>query len=138
MELADLIVINKADGDLKAAATRAAAEYKGATGLMRPKSKHWSVEVLKISAITKTGIDTLWEAIGRYRAARETDDELTEQRREQAVAWMWSELGDSLMSRFKSHEGVAKALPTMEADVKAARIAPASAAEQLLAIFLGK
>ncbi|MEX0582540.1 MAG: methylmalonyl Co-A mutase-associated GTPase MeaB, partial [Sneathiella sp.] len=138
MELADLIVINKADGDLKAAATRAAAEYKGAIGLMRPKSKHWQAEVLMISAINKTGIDKLWEAIGRYRTAREIDDELTGQRREQAVAWMWSELGDSLMVRFKSHEAVAAALPRMEADVKAARIAPASAAEQLLSIFLGK
>ena len=138
MELADLIVINKADGDLKAAATRAAAEYKGAIGLMRPKSKHWQAEVLQISAITKSGIDNLWEAIGRYRTAREIDDELTEQRREQAVSWMWSELGDSLMTRFKSHEKVAEVLPRIEADVKAARIAPASAAEQLLAIFLGK
>ena len=51
---------------------------------------------------------------------------------------MWSELGDSLMTRFKSHEKVAEVLPRIEADVKAARIAPASAAEQLLAIFLGK
>ncbi|MFC4272179.1 methylmalonyl Co-A mutase-associated GTPase MeaB [Sneathiella chungangensis] len=138
MELADIIVINKADGDLKAAASRAAAEYKGAVGLMRAKSKNWRPKVLMVSAMNKTGIDRLWDTIEEYRAARGVDGELAEQRKEQAVSWMWSELGDSLMSRFKAHEGVAAHLGKMEADVKSARIDPTTAAEKLLAIFLGK
>ena len=138
MELADIVVINKADGDLKAAAARAAAEYKGAIGLMRPKSKNWKPTVLMVSALNKVGIDKLWDTITNYREARGEDDELTEQRREQAVAWMWSELGDSLMTRFKSHEAVAARIKKMEADVKAAQIAPTAAAEKLLEIFLGK
>ncbi len=138
MELADIVVINKADGDLKAAATRAAGEYKGAIGLMRPKSKNWRPKVLMVSALNKIGIDKLWETIGKYRNARGVDTELAEQRREQSVAWMWSELGDSLMSRFRAHKAVAARIKQMEADVKAAQIAPTTAAEKLLEIFLEK
>jgi GTPase len=138
MELADLVVINKADGDLKATAGRAAAEYKGALGLMRPKSRHWRPEVLMISALKKLGIEDLWETIERYRTARTTDGELAAQRREQAASWMWSELDDSLMSRFKEHEAVARRLPTLEAEVKSGKIDPTDAAEQLLALFLAK
>ncbi|MBO0332270.1 methylmalonyl Co-A mutase-associated GTPase MeaB [Sneathiella sp. CAU 1612] len=138
MELADVVVINKADGDLKAAAARAAAEYKGAIGLMRPKSKNWKPKVLMVSALNKSGIDKLWDTIGKYRDSRGVDDELAEQRREQAVAWMWSELGDSLMTRFRSHKAVAARIKQMEADVKTAQIAPTTAAEKLLEIFLEK
>lgn len=138
MELADIVVINKADGDLKPAAARAAGEYKGALRLMRPKSKHWKPKVLMISAINSIGIDKLWEAIGSYRTAREAAGELAEQRREQSVAWMWSELRDSLMARFRAHIEVAARLESMEADVRAARIPPGVAAEELLKIFLGK
>ncbi|MZR29288.1 methylmalonyl Co-A mutase-associated GTPase MeaB [Sneathiella sp. DP05] len=138
MELADIVVINKADGDLKSAAARAAAEYKGAIGLMRPKSKNWKPKVLMVSALNKIGIDKLWETIGKYRAARGSDNELADQRRDQAVAWMWSELGDSLMARFRAHDVVAARIKQMEADVKAAQIAPTTAAEKLLEIFLEK
>lgn len=138
MELADIVVINKADGDLKAAASRAAAEYKGAIGLMRPKSANWKPKVLMVSALNKIGIDKLWETIANYREARGANTELAEQRREQSVAWMWSELGDSLMARFKGHKAVAARIKKMEADVRTAQIAPTTAAEKLLEIFLGK
>ncbi|USG62102.1 methylmalonyl Co-A mutase-associated GTPase MeaB [Sneathiella marina] len=138
MELADLVVINKADGDLKATARRAAAEYKGALGLMRPKSPHWRPEVLMISALKKRGIDDLWETIERYRTARATDGELEAQRRDQAASWMWSELDDSLMARFKEHDAVARRLRDLEGEVKSGKIDPTDAAEQLLALFLAK
>lgn len=138
MELADIVVINKADGELKATAGRAAAEYKGALGLMRPKSNHWRPEVLMISALKKLGIDELWATIERYRGARATDGELDAQRREQAGSWMWSELDDSLTSRFREHDAVAQRLPALEADVKSGKIDPTDAAEQLLALFLNK
>jgi LAO/AO transport system kinase len=138
MELADLIVINKADGNLKTTARRAAAEYKGAIGLMRPKSIHWAPEVLMISALKKTGIEKLWSTIERYRDARSKDNELNEQRREQATAWMWSELDDSLLRSFKNNKDVSVLLPKLEAEVKAAKIDPTVAAQQLLRTFLDK
>ncbi len=138
MELADLIVINKADGELKATASRAAAEYKGAVGLMRPKSTHWRPEVLMISALKKQGIDDLWNAIERYREARSKEGELEMQRRDQAIAWMWSELDDSLLSSFRRHEGVAGLLPELEKAVKNRKMDPTAAAELLLKAFLEK
>ncbi|MCR9214379.1 MAG: methylmalonyl Co-A mutase-associated GTPase MeaB [Proteobacteria bacterium] len=138
MELADLIVINKADGELKATAIRAAAEYKGAVGLMRPKSINWRPEVLMISALKKQGIEDLWAAIERYREARSKDKELEAQRRDQAIAWMWSELDDSLLSSFRRHEGVAVLLPELELAVKNRKMDPTAAAEQLLKAFLEK
>lgn len=138
MELADIIVINKADGNLIPVARQAAAEYAGAVGLMRPKSKNWTPKVLMTSALKKEGIDKLWETIGEYRDARSADNELNDQREEQAAAWMWAELGESLMNRLKGHEQVSASLGSMEKDVKAGDISPTAAAQQLLKIFLGK
>ena len=138
MELADIIVINKADGELVPVARRAAAEYRGAVGLMRPKSKSWTPKVLMTSALNKEGIDTLWDTIGDYRKARGEEDELELQREEQAAAWMWAELGESLMNRLKSHTEVSAALAPMEAAVKSGEISPTTASQQLLATFLGK
>nr|WP_267177794.1 methylmalonyl Co-A mutase-associated GTPase MeaB [Sneathiella aquimaris] len=137
MELADIIVINKADGDLVPVAKRAAAEYRGAVGLMRPKSKHWMPTVLMTSALKKTGIEELWETIGKYREAREEHNELDQQRKDQASAWMWAELDESLMNRLKSHEQVSADLVGMEQAVKAGELSPTAAAQQLLATFLG-
>lgn len=138
MELADIIVINKADGELIPVAKRAAAEYKGAVGLMRPKSKHWMPKVLMASALKKIGIDVLWDTIVEYRAARSAEGELESQREDQAAAWMWSEVGESLMNQLRNHEQVSASLHHMEGEVKAGRISPTAAARELLAVFLGK
>jgi len=138
MELADIIVINKADGDLIPVAKRAAAEYRGAVSLMRPKSKYWTPKVMTASALAKIGIEDLWELIGKYRDARSAEGELAAQRAEQAAAWMWSELDESLMNRLKSNEKVAARLGNMEADVKAGKVSPTAAARELLGIFLDK
>ncbi len=138
MELADIIVINKADGELIPVARRAASEYKGAVGLMRPKSKHWTPKVLMTSALKKIGIDTLWETIEEYRTARSQDNELELQRENQAASWMWAELGESLMNRLKSHRQVAASIEQMEVKVKAGKVSPTAGAKELLAIFLEK
>jgi len=138
MELADLIVINKADGDLIPVARRAASEYRGAVGLMRPKSKNWTPKVLMTSALKKVGIEELWQTIGEYRDARGADTELKEQRAEQAAAWMWSEIDDSLMNHLREHPQVSTMLPVKEAAVMAGELSPTAAARDLLAVFLGK
>ena len=138
MELADIVVINKADGDLIPVARRAASEYRSAVGLMRPKSKHWTPKVLMASALQKIGIDELWGAIGDYRAARSADGELANQRSEQSAAWMWSEIDESLMNHLKSDPNVAKKLTSLEGDVKAGKVSPTAAAREVLGIFMGK
>jgi LAO/AO transport system kinase len=137
MELADLIVVNKADGDLAAAAQRAAAEYRGALQFLRPASRAWRPEVLKCSAVTRQGIPDVWEAIGRFRTALTGAGELERKRAEQALAWMWSEVSETLLAALRAHPGVARQLPALEAEVRAGRMTPTAAAERLLAAFRG-
>ncbi len=138
MELADIIVINKADGELIPVAKRAASEYRGAVGLMRPKSKNWMPKVLMTSALEKKGIEDLWGTIGEYTQARSTDDELLKQRAQQSSAWMWSEIDESLMNHLKTDTRVSAKLIDLERDVEQGKVNPTAAAREVLGIFLDK
>lgn len=135
MELADLVVVNKADGDLAAAAGRTRADYANAVHLLRPKWSSWSTEVLACSALTGTGIDQVWSEVERFRSLVTDSGELTAARAAQATAWLWSEIGDTLLDRFRADPGVAGDLPGIEADVRSGRVAPTRAARSLLARF---
>jgi LAO/AO transport system kinase len=138
MELADIIVINKADGELIPVAKRAASEYRGAVGLMRPKSKKWMPKVMMTSALEKKGIEDLWETIGEYRQARSADDELQSQRAQQSTAWMWSEIDESLMNQLKTDVRVTEKLSKLEREVEQGKVNPTAAAREVLGIFLEK
>ncbi|ANK81101.1 MAG: ATPase/protein kinase [Rhizobiales bacterium NRL2] len=137
MELADLIVINKADGDLLAAAKRAATEYRGALGLIRPKTPHWRARVRLASALKGEGIDEIWRDITKYREAMTEAGALEQQRAEQAKAWMWQELTDGLVYALTRDRRVAAALPDWEARVMSGEATPGAAADALRALFLG-
>jgi GTPase len=138
MELADLIVVNKADGELAAAAERAAAEYQGALQFLRPVSRSWRPEVLKCSSLSGQGIAEIWAAVGRFRAALDAGGELAEKRAGQALAWMWSEVGESLMAALRAHPGVAGKVKDLEAEVQAGALTPTAAADRLLRVFRGE
>jgi len=138
MELADLLVVNKADGDLKAAAQRTAAEYQNALGLMRPPSGDWFPPVLQVSALQGMGVAKVWESVGDYRQAMAAAGAIEARRAEQARAWMWSEINETLTGAFKEHAGVRRQVSKLEAQVAAGTLAPAAAAEKLLQAFLGK
>ena len=137
MELADLVIVNKADGDLAPAAGRTRADYANAVHLLRPKWRAWATEVHAVSALTGAGIDGVWEAIGRFCASVGADGELTAARAEQARAWMWSEIGDALLDRFRADPAVAALIGELEGEVAAARLAPPRAARRLLDAFTG-
>ena len=136
MELADLIVINKADGDFLAAAERSAADVANAMGLMQPRHKAWRPEVLRCSALKKTGIDAVWARTQAFAAAVTKSGELKACRRDQARAWLWHELSDSLLDALKADPEVAAHLGQLEAKVAAGKMAPGSAARILLTEFL--
>ena len=136
MELADLIVVNKADGDLEAAAGRAAGELRHAVHLLRPKRPAWEVDVRTCSALTGAGVPDLWQSIQRAHA-RLAGDPLAALRAHQDVAWMWSEVTDALLDQLRTHPGVRGLVPALEASVAAGEVGPASAAQQLLERFLG-
>lgn len=137
MELADLVVVNKADGDLVPAAKRAAMEYKAALHLMRPKSAHWRPDVLLASALKGTGIDEIWTAVSAHRAALEASGEIESHRAAQAQAWMWTEIREGLMTSLKANHEASRLVPRLEAEVKAGRTTPTLAAQQLLALLFG-
>ena len=136
MELADLILINKADDDLESLAGKSASEYRHALQLLRPRSAEWKVEVHTCSARDHVGIDMAWEAVTRHQAALEGSGELATMRAEQARTWLWSEVQDSLIADLKDDPDVRKHIPELEQAASDGRISAATAAERLLEIYL--
>jgi len=137
IELADLVLVNKADGELAAAARRSAADYASAMRLLRPPLPEWQVPVRTVSALEGTGINEVWDDVARFRAALEQSGAWSRQRAEQARVALWSEIGDSLLEHFRSAPAVAHRLATVEREVMAGTRTPAAAAHALLAAFLG-
>jgi len=133
MELADVVVVNKADGDLAPAARRAMADYRHAVHLLRPKHPGWAVPVLAASALDGTGVDEAWDEVERLSAHLRADGALDRLRSAQAVDWLWAELRERLVDSFRHDEQVAKRLGEVEAAVRAGRLSPTTAARDLLA-----
>jgi LAO/AO transport system kinase len=138
VELADLILVNKADGELAAVAHRSAADYANAVRLLRPPLPEWQVPVRAVSALEGTGIAEVWEDVARFCAVLEGTGAWSRRRAEQARAALWSEIGDSLLDHFRTAPAVARRLAAAEADVMAGQRTPTTAARALLATFLGK
>lgn len=135
MEIADLIVVNKADGDLAAVARHTEADYRHALTLMRHGD--WRVPVLSCSAYHKRGIDAIWDKIGEHKSLTEGNGQREDRRSEQARAWLWSEIKETLVDAFRAHPGVKSDLPGLEGGVTEGRVMPPVAARALLDKFLG-
>ena len=136
VELADLILVNKADGELAAAAQRTVADYASAMGLIRPPYPEWQVPVRAVSALEGTGIQEVWEDVNRFHNAFEHTGAWTRRRTEQARAALWSEIGDSLLDHFRAAPGVAQHLAAVEEEVMAGTRTPTAAARELLTLFV--
>ena len=138
MELADLVLVTKADGELADAAGRAAAEYRSALQLLRPPGDPWQPEVLTCSAHKERGIGEAWQAVGRFRQQAEESGRLAERRADQARAWMWSEIEESLTAALLEDPAVAGLVAELEPQVTAGGTAPGAAARRILAAFRGR
>ena len=134
VELADLVVINKADGALLDSANRAAAEYRSALRMLRPAAANWVPPVIKVSALQQAGMDQVWEAVTGHRGALGPAG-IAAKRKEQAHAWFWRELQEGLLEAFRADPAVATALPAIEEAVEQGSLLPGGAAKQLLARF---
>ncbi len=130
MELADLVVINKAGLD-EAAATRARAQITSALRLFGPHA-HTATQVLQLSATQGTGLAGFWQAVSDLRTRREASSELARRRHEQDQVWMWERIEAGLHRRFRERPAVRAALPQITEDVRAGRLAASVAARRLL------
>lgn len=135
MELADLVIINKADGDLLPKARLAAADYRMALQLMRPRHAEWKPQVQLASALLNEGIAEIWTTIGMYRAALEKTGTWQAQRSRQAEHWLMQELQDGLMEVLLRNEAVARELPKLQKAVGAGKTTPSAAARRLLGML---
>lgn len=131
MELADLVVFNKADIDPRAADT-AASQMRSALHMLRAATPHWQPPVLKMSAAKKDGIAEFWQTIEAYRKAMTDSGELAARRRRQSLDWMWQLIDSGLRHRFRAHPGVQSSLPDLTRAVADGSTTPTAAAHRLL------
>ncbi|MBW2292667.1 MAG: methylmalonyl Co-A mutase-associated GTPase MeaB [Deltaproteobacteria bacterium] len=136
VELADALLVNKADGATAELAERTRVDYANALGVIRSLSTSWSPPVLKASALRGEGVAELWETILAHRKKFEDSGELESRRKRQAREWLWSLLEDGLMTAFRGQAEVASEIERLEAAVEARETTPGAAAQRLLARFL--
>jgi len=146
MELADLVVINKADIDA-AAATRAQAQITSSLRLLglhgNPEHAHhdekiWHPKVVQLSALLGQGVDSFWAAVMQFRSLQTGSGKLAARRQSQAQAWMWERIEAGLKTAFRQHPQVQALLPQLSADVAAGRVAASTAARNLLSAYAGR
>lgn len=135
LEIADMIALNKADGDNAQRAKSSAAEYQHALRIITPKDKDWIPPVVTISALENLGVDDLWRRITDRHSQLQDSGGLDTLRQQQQVRWMWAMIEDRLTSRLKSHPEVKANVPDVESAIVDGTLTPTLAAEQLLKKF---
>ncbi|MBU0755644.1 MAG: methylmalonyl Co-A mutase-associated GTPase MeaB [Planctomycetes bacterium] len=135
MELADAVVINKADGDRKESASRSCGEYARALHYLQPATKGWETRAFTVSALQGTGIDDLWKTVERFQAITAKNHAFKDRRRGQAKAWLHQLIEEQVKTRFYRHPAIVAALPGMEAGVLDGSLPTVRAAGELLKIY---
>jgi len=135
VELSDMVIVNKADGDLIPAARRAHYEYRSALKLMKQRSAIWSPRVISVSSLEQTGIDKAWSNMLEFHAAMTGSGELHSKRMRQANIWMWHHVTDRIMAKFRAHPDIVAQLPELEREVSEGRLTAGQGADTLLAIM---
>ena len=143
MELADLLVVNKADGAMITAANHAAADYRNALNLIRPKDSYWRAEVILASALEGKGLEEIWATVQRFGVEKSVrgqagQDRTDQHRAAQAKRWLWEEIQDDLLDALKSDKNLTALITARERAVGAGEITPSAAAREILAAFLDK
>ena len=132
LELADVVVVNKADGKYLSDARSAARELKSAIRLIYPRETLWRPPVLTMSATEGTGLTEMWETVERHRQVLTDAGEFEARRRAQQVDWTWQMVRDTVLDRVLSNPEVRKIRADVERQVRAGELTPALAAQQIL------
>ena len=132
LELADIVVVNKADGEHVREARKAARDLSGAIRLIYPRETLWRPPVLTMSALEGTGLEELWKTVERHQKVLSEAGEFEARRRAQQVDWTWQMVRDTVLDRMLSNPAVRKARAEVERQVLAGELTPAMAAQQIL------
>ena len=135
IEIADMIAINKADGDNVTRAKTAASVYRAALNIIAPTSPNWSPPVITISGLENIGLDALWSSIERHRETLKRSGEFAGRRQAQAVKWMHDMLEDRLKAALQANQKIAARLPEIEIQVREGTLTPALAVEEILRLM---
>jgi LAO/AO transport system kinase len=134
LELADIVVVNKADGAHLKDARMAARELSGAIRLIHPRETLWRPPVLTMSAVEGTGLSELWETVEKHRDVLTEAGQFEARRRDQQVDWTWQMVRDTVLDRVLSNPEVRKVRRDLERQVRDGELTPALAAQQILGI----
>lgn len=135
LELADVIAVNKADGEHERDAKRAARELAGALRMIYGPDASWTPPVLTCSGLNDIGLDTVWQQIERHREQLAESGELDAKRKQQQVDWTWSMVREQLLGRLAEHPGVREIVPEVESAVRNGELTATLAAQRILDAF---
>jgi LAO/AO transport system kinase len=132
MELADLIVVNKADGEQTNSANQTMNDYRSALHFMKSRFANWQPSVMACSSLNNQGVDQVWQQVEAFQSVLTETGELEKNRARQARAWMWSETAEALIADLKSHPQVKLLVPQLEQAVTEGKLPATVAAQRLI------
>ena len=135
MELADLILVNKADGDQVALAAITMGDYRSAVQFLASRFDDWQTPVMSCSSINDEGIVEVWGQVDAFKEILSKTGQLQQRRAEQAKAWMWSEMTESLVADLKADERIRSLVPDIESAVLAGELPATVAAQRVLNLY---
>ncbi|MEN8138670.1 MAG: methylmalonyl Co-A mutase-associated GTPase MeaB [Bacteroidota bacterium] len=136
MEMADMVVINKADGDNIAKSEIAKLQYQNALHIFPQAESGWTPVVSTASALNTTGIDSVWEKIKEYRELVSKNDYFDKNRNNQQIEWMYNNINEALKRMFYSSENISNQLKIREKEIKSSKISPLKASQEIIDLFM--
>ncbi len=136
VELADMILVNKADGQLKLSAEQSVTDYRKALMFMAHRADRWEVPVQAMSALGGDRTAEVWQKVVEFHDMRAAQGLVASKRAEQAINWMWNEIRNGLVERLRASPAVAGRVTELEQAVRENRLSPTSAADELMEIFI--
>ena len=135
VEIADLVVVNKADGELLKSAQRTQSEYESALMYMQPLSQHWFPRVLLCSSFNNEKVENVWNNMQEFRTVMEQHSEFSRRRSEQQRSWMWKQVSEELINRLMHNETAMNEIASIEQRVELGQISPRMAADAILDLY---
>ena len=132
LELADLVVINKSDGEQETLAKAAQSEYWKALHLLPSTKTSWTPQILRCSSLEKRGMDKIWDSVKSFRKELQNSGEWKKQRQTQTGKWMWSLVEEGLLTNFRNDPNIRKQIPELEKAVNSGKMLPTTAARKML------